>query len=104
MTGGDYRISLDYDELPGAFARLADLFPDGEAWTGDLGAIEGPLGLFVPDRLVISTVRVDDRWYVTGVGTAIDQVTGVLLGDDLATPDLSELPGLLVDRLLPRLP
>ena len=100
VTGGDYRVSLDYAELPGPFASLSALFPDGKAWTGDLGDVEGPLGLFVPDRLVISTVRVDGRWYVTGVGTAIEQVTGVLLGDDLATPDLADLPGLLLERLL----
>ncbi|GAA5143132.1 hypothetical protein GCM10023340_07890 [Nocardioides marinquilinus] len=106
LVGGRYEVDLDLAALPGPFGALARLFPDG-AWRGDLADVaDGPVGLFVDDGdgdgsglLAASTVRVDGRWYVTGVGTAVDRVTAVVLGDDLATPDLGELPDLLLDRL-----
>lgn len=79
LAAGTYRVVLSLDRLPGLFGIVGALLPD--VWSGDFSEPPtGPLALFLDDTVAISTVLVDGRWHVTGVGTALDTIGDTLGG------------------------
>lgn len=77
LTSGDYRVSFDPAELPDRLSFVADAYPDGDAYSGDL--VED-LRYDLPDlnrendrpEPFVTTVKVDGGWYISAFGTFVD--------------------------------
>ncbi|WP_232676757.1 hypothetical protein [Nocardioides sp. R-C-SC26] len=80
LTGGTYTVRVDTTGLRG-FVELFVAASGGPTWTGELADPDlGFLGLFVDTDLAVTAVRDDDRWYASGVWTALDSVLSLLPG------------------------
>ena len=95
LTGGDYTVSFDPDKLPERLAFLAEASPDGESRSGDL--VED-LAYELPDlnwendvpEPFLTTVKVDDGWYVSAFGTVVDSILAEEINLDFGEYDVRE--------------
>lgn len=95
LTGGDYTVSFDPDKLPERLAFLAEASPDGESRSGDL--VED-LAYELPDlnwendvpEPFLTTVKVDDGWYVSAFGTVVDGILAEEINLDFGEYDVRE--------------
>ena len=74
LDSADYKVTYDPDELPDRLDFVRDQFPDAKEWSGDVWELlenDGYDPEYSPE-VGLSTIKIDGKWYVTALGTAID--------------------------------